>query len=108
MPPAASPRRKPVSGPPMRARAPPEASTVLSAIGLVLRTAPSRLRRAAPSATMPAVRDRRMRMADLEGEESIEIDAPIGRCWEVIADVERAPEWQGTMRTADALEHDEE
>ena len=44
-------------------------------------------------------------MADLEGSASIEIDAPIERCFEVIADVERAPEWQGAMKSAVALEH---
>jgi ribosome-associated toxin RatA of RatAB toxin-antitoxin module len=46
-------------------------------------------------------------VADLEGSESIEIDAPIARCFEIAADVERAPDWQGTMRTALALERDE-
>ena len=43
-------------------------------------------------------------MADLEGAESTEIDAPIERCFEIAADIERAPEWQGTMRSAHALE----
>src|SRR5215212_1652258 len=47
-------------------------------------------------------------MADLEGRASAEIDAPIDHCWEVIADVERAPEWQGTMKSAEALERDAE
>jgi carbon monoxide dehydrogenase subunit G len=47
-------------------------------------------------------------MADLEGSASIEIDAPIDHCWEVIADVERAPEWQGAMKSAEALERDAE
>ena len=46
-------------------------------------------------------------MADLSGTESIEIAAPLERCFEVIADVERAPEWQGAMRSAAAVEHDE-
>ncbi len=45
-------------------------------------------------------------MADLEGTAQIEIDAPIERCWEVIADVERAPEWQGAMKSAKAVERD--
>ena len=45
-------------------------------------------------------------MADLEGSASVEIDAPIDRCWEVIADVERAPEWQGAMKSAEAVERD--
>jgi hypothetical protein len=46
-------------------------------------------------------------MADLKGTESIEIDAPVARCFAVAADVERAPEWQGTMRSARAHEHDD-
>jgi uncharacterized protein YndB with AHSA1/START domain len=45
-------------------------------------------------------------MADLEGSSSIEIDAAVERCFEIISDVERAPSWQGAMRTAHALEHD--
>jgi uncharacterized protein YndB with AHSA1/START domain len=45
-------------------------------------------------------------MADLEGSSWIDIDAPIERCFEVIADVERAPEWQGAMQKARALEYD--
>jgi uncharacterized membrane protein len=47
-------------------------------------------------------------MADLSGSESIEIEAPIDRVFAIAADVERAPEWQGTMRSARALEHDDE
>ena len=47
-------------------------------------------------------------MADLEGSESIEIDAPIDAVFAIAADVERAPEWQGTMKTAQALEYDAE
>ncbi len=45
-------------------------------------------------------------MADLEGSSWLEIDAPIERCFEVIADVERAPKWQGAMQRAQALEYD--
>ncbi len=45
-------------------------------------------------------------MADLEGSSWIDIDAPIGRCFEIIADVERAPKWQGAMQGARALEYD--
>src|SRR3954469_2889484 len=47
-------------------------------------------------------------MADLEGSASIEIDAPVDDCWEVIADVERAPEWQGSIKSAEALERDDD
>src|SRR5512142_2294856 len=45
-------------------------------------------------------------MADLEGSSWIDIDAPIDRCFEVIADVERAPRWHGAMQTARAAERD--
>ena len=45
-------------------------------------------------------------MADLEGSSRIDIDAPMERCFEIIADVERAPEWQGAMQRAHALEYD--
>jgi uncharacterized membrane protein len=47
-------------------------------------------------------------MADLEGSETIEIDAPIEQVFATAADVERAPEWHGAMRSADALERDAE
>lgn len=45
-------------------------------------------------------------MADLEGSSWIDIDAPIERCFDIIADVERAPNWQGAMQRARALEYD--
>ena len=46
-------------------------------------------------------------MADLSGSHSLEIDAPVERVFAIAADVERAPEWQGAMKTATALEHDD-
>ena len=42
-------------------------------------------------------------MADLEGSSWIDIDATIERCFDIIADVERAPEWQGAMQRAEAI-----
>jgi uncharacterized membrane protein len=45
-------------------------------------------------------------MADLEGSRSIEIEAPLERCFEIAADIERAPEWQGAMRSAQVLDRD--
>lgn len=45
-------------------------------------------------------------MADLEGSYSLEIDAPIDRVFEIASDIGRAPDWQGTMRTAEVLEED--
>jgi hypothetical protein len=45
-------------------------------------------------------------VADLEGSSWIDIEAPIERCFAIIADVERAPAWQGAMHKAQALERD--
>ena len=45
-------------------------------------------------------------MADISGTHSAEIDAPIERVFEVAADVARAPEWQGAMKSARVLESD--
>ena len=45
-------------------------------------------------------------MPRLEGTASVEIDAPIERVFEVAADIERAPEWQGAMKTATVHERD--
>ena len=45
-------------------------------------------------------------MADLSGEHTLEIDAPIERCFEIAADLERAPEWQGVMRSVEVVERD--
>jgi uncharacterized membrane protein len=46
-------------------------------------------------------------MADLNGSHTLEIDAPIERVFAIAADVEHAPEWQGAMKSAKALDHDE-
>ncbi len=47
-------------------------------------------------------------MAILEGTSSAEIDAPLERVWALVADVERAPEWQGGMRALIGRERDAE
>jgi uncharacterized membrane protein len=47
-------------------------------------------------------------MADIEGSHTLEIDAPVEVCFDIAADVENAPEWQGAMKSAKALEHDGE
>lgn len=36
--------------------------------------------------------------------ETVEIAAPVERCFEIAADLDRAPEWHGTMKTVDVLE----
>ena len=46
------------------------------------------------------------RVADLEGSSAIDIDASIERCFAIIADVERTPEWHGAIQRAHALECD--
>ncbi len=46
-------------------------------------------------------------MAVLAGSSSAEIDAPIEQVWEAVADVEKAPDWQGGMKDIEALEHDD-
>ena len=47
-------------------------------------------------------------MADISGSHSLEIDAPIQVVFDIAADVESAPEWQGAMKSAVAQEHDDE
>jgi len=45
-------------------------------------------------------------MGLLKGDRSVEIDAPIERCFEIAANVEAAPEWQGSLQDVDVLERD--
>jgi len=47
-------------------------------------------------------------MADISGSHSLDIDAPIQVVFDIAADVESAPEWQGAMKSAVAHEHDDE
>lgn len=47
-------------------------------------------------------------MGLIEGERSVEIDAPIERCYEIAADIEHATEWQGSLRDVEVLERDAE
>jgi uncharacterized membrane protein len=44
----------------------------------------------------------------LEASWTVEIDAPRQRCYEIAADVEGAPEWQGTLEDVEVLETDAE
>lgn len=48
------------------------------------------------------------RMSAISGRASADIDAPIDVAWALVADVERAPEWQGGLDTMRPLEHDAE
>ena len=47
-------------------------------------------------------------MGLIEGDRSVEIDAPIDRCFEIAAAIEGAPEWQGSLQDVEVLERDEQ
>jgi uncharacterized membrane protein len=47
-------------------------------------------------------------MGVIKGDRSVEIEAPIERCYEVAADVENATEWQGSLKDAEVIERDGE
>jgi uncharacterized membrane protein len=42
----------------------------------------------------------------ITGDRSVEIDAPIERCFDIAADIEGAPEWQGSLKDVEVLETD--
>jgi uncharacterized membrane protein len=43
-------------------------------------------------------------MGNISGERTVEIDAPIARCFEIAADIDNAPEWQGSLKDVEVLE----
>jgi uncharacterized membrane protein len=45
-------------------------------------------------------------MGLIKGDRSVEIDAPLERCYEIAADVENAAEWQGSLKDVEVLERD--
>jgi uncharacterized membrane protein len=47
-------------------------------------------------------------MGKLGGEASAEIDAPIDEVWDVVVDIESAPDWQEGFEDVDVLERDDE
>ncbi len=47
-------------------------------------------------------------MGNLDGESKAEIDAPIDRVWALVEDVERAPDWQGGLKSMVAVQHDDD
>lgn len=47
-------------------------------------------------------------MGVIRGERSVEIDAPVQRCYEIAADIENAPQWQGSLKDVEVLERDGE
>ena len=47
-------------------------------------------------------------MGLIEGERTVEIDAPVERCFDIAADIENAPDWQGSLQEVDVLERDDD
>ncbi|HEX8745292.1 MAG TPA: SRPBCC family protein [Thermoleophilaceae bacterium] len=47
-------------------------------------------------------------MGQVEGERTVEVDAPVERCFEIAADIENAPEWQESLKDVEVLERDAE
>ena len=47
-------------------------------------------------------------MGLITGERTVEIDAPIDECFEIAADIEGAPRWQGSLKRVDVLENNAE
>ena len=45
-------------------------------------------------------------MGNITGERSVEIDAPIQRVFDIAADIENAPAWQGSLKDVEILERD--
>ena len=47
-------------------------------------------------------------MGVIKGDKSVEIEAPIERCYEIAADIENAMDWQGSLKDVEVLERDGE
>lgn len=47
-------------------------------------------------------------MTVLRGSSSAEIDAPIGRCWEVVQALDEAPAWQRGLERVEVVERDDQ
>jgi len=47
-------------------------------------------------------------MGHIKGDRTVEIDAPIELCYEIAADIQNAPEWQGSLKDVEVLERDGE
>ena len=47
-------------------------------------------------------------MGVIKGDRSVEIDAPIERCYEIASDINHAPEWQGSLKDVEVLERDDQ
>jgi uncharacterized membrane protein len=42
----------------------------------------------------------------INGDRTVEIDAPIQRCFDIAADIEHSPKWQGSLRDVEVLSKD--
>lgn len=47
-------------------------------------------------------------MGEITGSRSVEIDAPIQTCFDIAADIEGAPAWQGSLREVNVVSRDGE
>jgi uncharacterized membrane protein len=47
-------------------------------------------------------------MGVIKGDRSVEIEAPIERCYEIAADIESSVEWQGSLKDVEILERDDQ
>jgi len=45
-------------------------------------------------------------MGTISGERSVEINAPVERCFEIASDIANAPDWQGSLKDVEVLERD--
>jgi uncharacterized membrane protein len=47
-------------------------------------------------------------MGVIKGDRSVEIEAPIARCYEIASDIANASEWQGSLKDVEVIERDAE
>ena len=47
-------------------------------------------------------------MGELRAERTVEIEAPLERCFEIVSDLESTPDWQDSMISIEVLERDSE
>ena len=47
-------------------------------------------------------------MGQIKGDRTVEIDAPMARCYEIASDIDHAAEWQGSLKDVEVLERDGE
>jgi uncharacterized membrane protein len=45
-------------------------------------------------------------MGEIKGERTVEIAAPIAKCFAIAADIDGAPEWQESLKDVDVIERD--